>query len=62
MNLMKKRKLTLEVLQAAAREATQSALMNYPELAIVPTENLTLGTAWDGDVMIFELYIASNRP
>jgi len=56
------KKLKLDLLQAAAREATRRALSAYPHLANSKTEALTLGTLWDGDVVIFELYIPAERP
>jgi hypothetical protein len=57
---MKPRKLSLEELQERARTATQIALMSrsrIPEL--VP---LTLGTFWDEPCVIFELYVARDKP
>ncbi len=51
----------LDELQEIARVATREALEEY----IFPEEwkmNLTLGTFFDGDDRIFELYVAADRP
>lgn len=51
----------LDELEEIARVATQKALKNY----ILPDEykdNLVLGTQFDGDNRIFELYIPGVKP
>ena len=51
----------LDELEEIARAATKKALENY----IVPDEykeNLVLGTQFDGDNRIFELYVPGEKP
>jgi hypothetical protein len=52
----------IDVLQEIAREATRIALDDYEPMPDAWKENLTLGTFFDGDDRIFELYIAAERP
>ncbi|WOB06856.1 hypothetical protein [Piscinibacter gummiphilus] len=58
---MAKRK-ELDELQELARKATRSALENYEPIPEEWSQNLTLGTLFDGEDRIFELYVASERP
>ena len=59
---MKRRKLKLDTLQESARIATMAALSSYPGYSKMPTENFTLRTFWEGDLVLFSLYIAADRP
>ena len=52
----------LDELQEIARIATRSALQRYERIPEEWDRNLTLGTFFDGDDRIFELYIAAERP
>jgi hypothetical protein len=52
----------LDELQEIARIATRSALQRYERIPEERDRNLTLGTFFDGDDRIFELYIAAERP
>jgi len=54
------RKLPLATLQEAARLATRTALEPFER---IPNDiELTLGSSWDEDEAVFELYIAKERP
>ena len=59
---MKLKKLPLAELQEAARVATQISLSSRTPLGQSVRDALTLGTRWDGDAVIFELYIAGAKP
>jgi hypothetical protein len=52
----------LDELQEIARVATRTALEGYEPMPKEWEENLTLGTSFEGDERIFELYIAAERP
>jgi hypothetical protein len=52
----------LDELQEIARIATKDALEEYERIPVQWEQNLTLGTFFDGDDRIFELYIAAERP
>jgi hypothetical protein len=52
----------LDELQELAREATRETLEAYEPLPDEWKENLTLGTFFEGDDRIFELYVAAERP
>lgn len=52
----------LDELQEIARLATRRELENYERWPTEWDENLTLGTYFDGDDRVFELYIAKDRP
>jgi len=52
----------LDELREIARLATRKALEDYDPMPKEWEENLTLGTFFDGDDRIFELYIATERP
>lgn len=52
----------LDELQEIARIATRAALEEYERIPAEWGKNLTLGTYFDGDDRIFELYIAAERP
>jgi len=52
----------LDELQEIARVATRKELENYERISPEWEKNLTLGTFFDGDDRIFELYIAAERP
>lgn len=52
----------LDELQELARVATREALEAYEPLPDEWKENLTLGTFFEGDDRIFELYVAAERP
>jgi hypothetical protein len=52
----------LDELQEIARIATRAALEEYERIPAESEKNLTLGTFFDGDDRIFELYIAGERP
>lgn len=58
--MSKPKKLPLEDLRERARVATQIALQARPR--IPPSVDITLGTGWDGDCVVFELYVAKERP
>ena len=59
---MKRRKQKLAILEESARVATRSMISEFPHYFNIPTEHLTLGTFWENDDVIFELYIAGDRP
>ena len=59
---MSTRKMPLSTLEEAARVATQIALSSFPDLPESLRANLTLGTSWDGDSVVFELYLPQERP
>lgn len=61
MSTTKLKKLPMAVLEEAARVATQIALSSYPALPESLRVNLTLGTFWDGDSVVFELYLPQER-
>lgn len=52
----------LDELREIARVATRKALEDYERIPEEWEENLTLGTFFDGDDRIFELYVAGERP
>ncbi|MFP5393837.1 MAG: hypothetical protein ACLGI6_20195 [Gammaproteobacteria bacterium] len=52
----------LDELQEIARVATRAALEAYEPMPEEWTKNLTLGTFFEGDERIFELYIAAEKP
>lgn len=56
------RQKELDELQELARIATREALKEYEPIPKEWEENLTLGTLFDGDDRIFELYVAAERP
>ncbi|MEA2603058.1 MAG: hypothetical protein QOF89_4050 [Acidobacteriota bacterium] len=56
------RRTELDELQEMARLATRAALEDYEPIPKEWEANLTLGTFFDGDDRIFELYIAAERP
>lgn len=50
----------MATLEEAARLATRAALEPFER---IPADvELTLGTFWDEDEVVFELYIAKDRP
>ena len=59
---MKLRKMPLAELQEAARVATQIALTSRPPLPEGLRSSIALGTRWDADAVVFELYIPKERP
>jgi len=52
----------LDQLQELARIATRKALEEYEQIPKEWEANLTLGTLFDGDDRIFELYVAADKP
>lgn len=52
----------LDVLQEVARAATRAALMRYEDIRPEWKEALALGTLFEGDWRIFELYVPGERP
>jgi hypothetical protein len=52
----------LDELQEIARVATRAALEGYEPMPEEWEKNLTLGTFFEGDDRIFELYIAAEKP
>jgi hypothetical protein len=52
----------LDELQEIARVATRAALEEYERVPAEWEKNLTLGTFFDGEDRIFELYIACEQP
>ncbi|MHA6829298.1 hypothetical protein ACQUJV_24235 [Ralstonia pseudosolanacearum] len=58
MNRLKR--VPLSELQEIAKTATRERLKAFQPFP--STENLTLGTFWEGDVVVFELYIAGQLP
>ena len=54
------KRVPLGELQEIARTATRERLKAFPPFP--RPENLTLGTFWEGDVVVFELYLARQRP
>lgn len=56
----KQRKIPLNDLREIARVATRECLEKRPPFAL--PKNVTLGTLWEGDLVIFELYSAGDRP
>ncbi|KQV54988.1 MULTISPECIES: hypothetical protein [unclassified Duganella] len=52
----------LDELQELARVATREALESYERIPAEWEKKLTLGTSFEGDDRIFELYIAAERP
>jgi len=59
---MKRKKLSLAKLQEAARVATQIALASRVRLPDHVRAGLTLGTFWEQDSVVFELYLPKERP
>lgn len=60
--VMPKKPKELDELQEIARVATREELKNYEPISEAWEKNLTLGTFFDGDNRIFELYVAAERP
>lgn len=56
----KRKKLPHAQLEEVAKTATHIALQMRPRLE--SPEHLTLNTHWEDDSVIFELYIAKDRP
>lgn len=56
------RQKELDVLQELARVATRSALERYEPISEEWKRTLTLGTLFDGDDRVFQLYVAKERP
>ncbi|MDH3976668.1 MAG: hypothetical protein OEV42_20585 [Deltaproteobacteria bacterium] len=56
-----RKRLSLEECREVAQKATQEALrkVNIPK---VIKDDLVLGTRWNGDLIIFELYLPGKRP
>jgi len=52
----------LDQLRELARIATRQALEEYEQMPKAWEANLTLGTFFDGDDRIFELYVAADKP
>ena len=52
----------LDELQEIARVATRNALEAYESLPEEWSKNLTLGTFFEDEDRIFELYVAAERP
>lgn len=59
---MDKRPKELDELREIARLATRKALEDYEPMPKEWEENLTLGTFFEDDARIFELYIAVEHP
>lgn len=51
----------LDQLEELARAATQEALRSYEPVPEEWRQHLTLGTFFDGEYRIFELYVAQER-
>lgn len=58
----KKRPKELDELREIARLATRKALEDYEPFPKEWEKDLTLGTFFDGDDRVFELYVARERP
>ena len=54
------KRVPLGELQEIARTAARERLKAFPPFP--SAENLTLGTFWEGDVVVFELYLAGQLP
>lgn len=54
--------MELRELEEIARIATFDALKGYEPVPESWRENLALGTFFEGDFRIFELYVADRRP
>lgn len=52
----------LEELQEIARTATRDALRRYEPIAPDMSKQLILGTLFEGDDRVFELYVPGERP
>ena len=52
----------LDELQEIARIATRAALKEYERIPAEWNNHLTLGTFFDGEDRIFELYVSRERP
>jgi hypothetical protein len=52
----------LDDLQEIARIATREALKSYEPIPKDWEDHLTLGSGYDGEDGIFELYVAAERP
>ncbi len=52
----------LDELQEIARLATYEALKDFEPVPVEWKANLTLGTFFDGEYRVFELYVATERP
>lgn len=60
--IVDKRPKELDELREIARLATRKALEDYEPMPKEWEENLTLGTFFEEDARIFELYVAAERP
>jgi hypothetical protein len=58
----RRKKIKLAVLKESARLATRAALSAYPPLPVGWDKDLTLGTFWKDDLVVFELYLARDKP
>jgi hypothetical protein len=54
------KRIPLDVLQETARVATREQLSHWTDFG--QRESLTLGTLWQDDLVVFELYLAGERP
>ena len=54
--------IPLDELKEKARIMTKDALRHYPSFPRKFEPDITLGTLLDGDLRIFELYVARRRP
>lgn len=52
----------LDLLEEVARVATREALKDYEAPPPEWRDNLVLGTLFDGDWRVFELYVPGQRP
>ena len=58
---MKRKRVPLAELQETARVATQIALASWTPLREDLRSSIALGTRWDEDAVVFELYIPGER-
>jgi len=56
------RRTELDDLREIARAATRSELENYEPISKEWSDKLALGTLFDGDDRVFELYVPGERP
>lgn len=54
------KRIPLDVLQETARVATRDQLSLWTDFG--KQKNLTLGAFWQDDLVVFELYLAGERP
>ncbi|MBI9077468.1 MAG: hypothetical protein JEZ02_18825 [Desulfatibacillum sp.] len=59
---MKKKQFTLQELREKARIFTKEALRSFEPIPENQRKDLVLGTGFDGDDRIFELYFPGERP